>query len=217
MIPTVHILVLAAGTSSRMGGQDKLLMSIGKTPLLRAVVTVAVATGAPVFVALPLASVARSAVVSDLPVQIVTVPDASKGLSRSLAQGVGAVFAGNPGPEDGLMILPGDMPGFVAAALCDLMSRFRAEPAVIFRGGTVSGQPGHPVIFPRDLWLDLAALTGDEGGRSVLRQNQGRVRVIPLPGPMAILDLDTPADWAAWRSRNPPHRRPDRSRSSFPA
>ena len=198
MMPTVHILVLAAGASSRMVGQDKLLMSIGKAPLLRAVVTVAAATGAPVFVTLPPVANARLAVIADLPVQVVPVPDASKGLSRSIAQGVGAVFAGNPGPEDGLMILPGDMPGFVEAALSDLISRFRAEPAAIFRGGTASGQPGHPVIFPRDLWLDLATLTGDEGGRSVLRQNQSRVRVIPLPGPMAILDLDTPADWAAW-------------------
>jgi hypothetical protein len=25
--------------------------------------------------------------------------------------------------------------------------------------------------------------------------------VIPLPGQMATLDLDTPEDWAAWRAR----------------
>lgn len=98
------------------------------------------------------------------------------------------------------MILPADMPEFSTAALSDLIARFRDEPDLIYRGGTVEGQPGHPAIFPRDLWPALQRVTGDEGGRSVLRQNQGRVRVIPLPGPMAILDLDTPEDWAAWRA-----------------
>ncbi len=203
VMPTVvHILILAAGASIRMGGPDKLLMSIGKTPLLRAVATVAVSTGAPVFVTLPLAAGSRRAAIADLPVQIVTVADASLGLSRSIVQGVTAVLATTPGPQDGLMILPGDMPGFDTAALSDLITRFRAEPDVIFRGGTVIGQPGHPVIFPRDLWPKLDTLTGDEGGRSVLQQNQGRVRVIPLPGLMSVLDLDTPADWTAWRNRN---------------
>jgi CTP:molybdopterin cytidylyltransferase MocA len=113
-----------------------------------------------------------------------------------------AVLATNPGAQDGLMILPGDMPDFEAAALSQMINRFLVEPDLIVRGGTDTGQSGHPVIFPRDLWPDLATLTGDEGGRSVLRQNQGRVRVIPLPGPMSFLDLDTPADWAAWRNRN---------------
>ncbi|CAN1527694.1 COG2068 Uncharacterized MobA-related protein [Paracoccaceae bacterium] len=202
MTPTVHILVLAAGSSSRMGGSDKLLMPIGKTSLLRAVTSVALATGAPVFVTLPPDQIAREAVIADLPLHIVTVADASLGLSRSISRGVTAALATNPGAQDGLMILPGDMPDFEAAALSQMINRFLVEPDLIVRGGTDTGQSGHPVIFPRDLWPDLATLTGDEGGRSVLRQNQGRVRVIPLPGPMSFLDLDTPADWAAWRNRN---------------
>jgi CTP:molybdopterin cytidylyltransferase MocA len=57
------------------------------------------------------------------------------------------------------------------------------------------------VIFPHDLWPALASVTGDEGGRPVIQANKGRVRVIPLPGPMAQLDLDTPEDWAAFRAR----------------
>jgi CTP:molybdopterin cytidylyltransferase MocA len=73
-------------------------------------------------------------------------------------------------------------------------------PTVILRGGTDLGQPGHPAIFPHDLWPALTAVIGDEGGRSVIHANHGRVRVMPLPGLMALLDLDTPEDWAAWRA-----------------
>jgi CTP:molybdopterin cytidylyltransferase MocA len=199
MVANVHILILAAGASSRMRGTDKLLQSVGRKPLLRHAAETAVATGAPVTVTLPPGADDRRQALSGLRLGIVEVPDAALGMSRSLAHGV-ASLEPEAGADDGLMILPADMPGFTAAALSDLIARFRAEPDLILRGGTVDGQPGHPAIFPREFWPALAAVTGDEGGRSVIQQNQGRVRVIPLPGPMATLDLDTPEDWAAWRT-----------------
>lgn len=196
MRPTVHILVLAAGASSRMRGRDKLLQPVKGKPLLRAVAETALATGSPVLVTLPPAAPARHAAVAGLVLRVVEVPDAALGMSRSLVRGLAAITA--PSPEDGVMILPADMPGFSAKALADLISRYRAEPELIWRGGTTDGQPGHPAIIPRDLWPELAAVTGDEGGRSVLKRNADRLRQVPLPGRMAVLDLDTPEDWAAY-------------------
>ena len=194
---TVHILIPAAGASSRMRGVDKLMQEVRRKPLVRHVAETALATGAPVSVTLPPNSADRREALRDLPVQIIEVPDAEIGMSRSLVRGIGALET--PGPEDGVMVLPADMPGFTRAALADLIDRFRAEPELILRGGGLDGQPGHPVIFPRDLWPALRLVTGDEGGRTVLEKNKDRVRVIPLPGRMALLDLDTPEDWAAWR------------------
>lgn len=199
MRPTVHILVLAAGASSRMRGRDKLVQRIKGKPILRMVAETALATGAPVLVTLPPASEARRAAVADLALQVVEVPDAGLGMSRSIVGGLAAIT--DPGPNDGMMILPADMPGFSAKALADLISRFRAEPDLAWRGGTTDGTPGHPAIFPRDLWPALAAISGDEGGRSVLKRHADRVRQVPLPGNMAILDLDTPEDWATYLGR----------------
>ncbi len=202
MVPTVHILILAAGASSRMRGADKLLQPVGQRSMLRHIAEQALATGAPVTVTLPPDAEARTAALAGLQLPSIRVPDAAEGMSRSIARGMVAL---DPvaGPQDGLMILPADMPDLSAQALSGLIAQFQAEPLLILRGGTADGQPGHPVIFPRDLWPALAALTGDEGGRAVLQANKGRVRVIALPGPMAILDLDTPEDWAAWRLGQP--------------
>ena len=199
MRPTVHILILAAGASSRMRGADKLLQEVKGRPLLRQVVETALASGAPVLVTLPPTADARRAVIADNPVRIVDVPDAAQGMARSIVRGLAALA--DAGPQDGVMILPADMPGFSAKALADLVSRFRAEPELIWRGGTVDGTAGHPAIFPKDLWPELARIEGDEGGRSVLKRHPDRARVVPLPGVMAVLDLDTPEDWAAYRGR----------------
>ncbi len=187
-----------------MRGRDKLLQPVRGKPLLRMVTDVALATGAPVIVTLPPASEVRRKLLADSAASIVDVPDAAMGMSRSIVRALSTISAGAPGAEDGVMILPADMPGFSAKALADLISRFRAEPDLIWRGGTTDGAPGHPAIFPRDLWGELQAVTGDEGGRSVLQRHKDRVRLVPLPGRMAVLDLDTPEDWAAFLGRPTP-------------
>lgn len=203
MQPDVHILILAAGASSRMRGPDKLLQPIDGQPILRRVAETALATGAQVLVTLPPSGEGRRAALTGLALTLVEVPDAAAGMSRSLARGVASITARNPGARDGVMILPADMPGFTPAALLDIMARFCADPDLIWRGGTAAGQVGHPAIFPRDLWSALSAVSGDEGGRSVLQSHRDRVRIVPLPGQMATLDLDTPEDWAAYLARPP--------------
>lgn len=204
MPPTVHILILAAGASSRMRGADKLVEPFDGTPLLRRVVETAIATGAPVLVTLPPGYPARHAALEGITLTRIEVPDAALGMSRSLVRGVASLTG--VGPKDGVMILPGDMPGFTTAALSDLIDRFRAEPQLIWRGGGPGGQSGHPAIFPRALWRALQEVGGDEGGRAVLQAHQDLVRILPLPGQMALLDLDTPEDWAAFRARQPDQR-----------
>jgi molybdenum cofactor cytidylyltransferase len=196
----VHILILAAGASRRMQGQDKLLAMVDDLPLLRRLTILALATGAPVTVALSPAFPARQSVLQDLPCQIAHVPGAHLGMSASLRRGVISIRAGYPAPMTGVMVLPADMPLFTTPALRSMIDQFVLCPTRILRGCSDTGQPGHPAIFPSDLWDALADITGDEGGRSVLAATTSRIDLFPLPGQMAILDLDTPEDWTAFRS-----------------
>jgi CTP:molybdopterin cytidylyltransferase MocA len=201
MSPAVHVLSPAAGASARMRGRDKLLQPVWGKAILRRVAEIALATGARVFVTLPPAAEARQKALADCAVTLVSVPDAALGMSRSIVRGGAAIGAAGSGGRDGVMILPADMPAFSTGALADMISRFRAEPELIWRGGTSDGTPGHPAIFPHDLWGELGAVSGDEGGRSVLKRHSDGVRLVPLPGRMAMLDLDTPEDWAAFLDR----------------
>ena len=191
------ILILAAGASTRMGTRDKLTEQVAGQPLLTRVCERALATGAPVTVVLPPDRPARNAALAGFPLRIVTAEGAAQGMAASLRAGLATLPAQSPG----VMILPGDMPDLTTADLTLLLDHFAQDPSRIWRGASAGGQPGHPALFPATFFEDLSQIQGDEGGRSVLQAHQDRVSILTLPGTHALLDLDTPEDWAAWHSR----------------
>ena len=187
------ILLLAGGASRRMRGRDKLLEDVGGEPLLRRQVRRALATGAPVIVALPAAAGARRAVLNDLPARILTLPEARHGMGHTLAA------AARAAPEAAaLLVMLADMPEIGTQELNRLIAAHRAGPDAVLRGAAEDGRPGHPVLFPARLRPKLLTLTGDAGARDVLAGET--VGLVPLPGRAALTDLDTPEDWAAWQA-----------------
>ena len=183
------ILIPAAGASSRMRGQDKLLQLIAGEPVLRRQARLALSL-APVIVTLRDPDPERRAALDGLTVKILAVPDAALGMSAS--------FRAVADIQSAMMVLPADMPDLTAADLASMIATFRAAPDQILRG-SAKATPGHPVIWPRALVPGFAQLIGDEGARTLLRQHP--VHLHPLPDAHALTDLDTPEDWAAWRAR----------------
>ena len=179
-----------------MGGRDKLLEGIDGLPLLRLVAGRALASSAPVTVVLPPDAPARHAAIAGLALRIVMAADAGLGMAASLVAGLAAL----PPDTPGVMILPADMPDLTTDDLRLVLDHFARDPSRIWRGSTADGHEGHPVLFPADLIPALAAMSGDEGGRSVIRAQRDRVSLVTLPDRHALLDLDTPEDWAAWRA-----------------
>lgn len=190
-----HILLLAAGSSSRMRGADKLVEDVAGEPLLRRSARAALATGCPVTVALPPDRPARLSALDGLSLHRVTVAQPDLGMAESLKAGLAGIPAGQ-----GVMLLLADLPEITGADLCLVLDQWRLEPAAILRGAAADGTPGHPVCFPPDLRDDLMGLQGDEGARSVIIRHRARLHLVPLPGRHATTDLDTPEDWAAWRA-----------------
>lgn len=190
------ILILAAGASSRMGGRDKLLEEVAGRPLLRLVAERALASGAKTLVTLPEDRPARAEALLGLPLETVRVADANNGMSASLRAGLAAL----PRKATAAVILPADMPGITTEDLQLFLAAHAKMPEKLFRGSSAGGRHGHPALFPADLFPALMGLSGDEGGRSVLKANTHRLELIPLPGTHAVLDLDTPEDWAAYRA-----------------
>lgn len=177
-----------------MRGADKLMEPVEGVPLLRRQARVALATGAPVIVTLPLDRPARNAALAGLDLVTVPVPDAAQGLSASIRAGVRAAGA-RP-----VLVLLADLPEITTDDLSRLLVRHAAIPDLILHGTAADGTPGHPVLFPIWALPGLAVLTGDSGARDLLRQHRDKTEFIALPARHAVTDLDTPEDWAAWRA-----------------
>ncbi|RYG92157.1 nucleotidyltransferase family protein [Loktanella sp. IMCC34160] len=189
------VLILAAGRSSRMRGADKLLQPVGGVPLLRRQVLSAMTTGGPVLVALPGPDDPRAAVLQGLPAVVVPVPDAAQGMSASLRRGVLAL----PDCDRFLVLLP-DLAELAPEDLrAALDAPATAPDALIWRGATEDGKPGHPILFDATLRPEFADLTGDTGGAPIIAAHADRVHLVPLPGQRARRDLDTPEDWDRFR------------------
>jgi len=189
---TISILLLAAGASSRMKGRDKLLEVVDGQPLLSAMCRRATLTGLVTYVTLPgLAHPRADHIGAARPVE---VPDASDGMAASIRRGVAAL----PVATDAVMILPADMPEITTDDLLSIAAKAPEHDGQILRAYTAEGKPGHPVLFPRRCFAALQGLQGDQGARPLLVHET--VHPVPLPGNRALTDLDTPEDWARWRS-----------------
>lgn len=189
------ILILAAGSATRMRGQDKLMERIDSAPQLARITRAAVATGVAVTVVLPPNRPERRAALAGARAQIVLARNAAMGMAESLTTGLAALP-----PDAPVMLLLADMPDITTEDLRQMLAAWRVTPQLILRATDAEGTPGHPVCFPDWARAELADLRGDDGARSVLKRHAGRMRLFALPDSHATIDLDTPEEWAAWRS-----------------
>jgi molybdenum cofactor cytidylyltransferase len=196
LLPPVAGIVLAAGTSSRMG-RPKQLLRLGGRPLVRIAAQTAVDGGlSPVVVVAGDRHAEVSDTLSGLPVSVVHNPDPRSGMASSLRLGVTALPAGT----EAAMILLGDQPLLPPSLVRALAETFGASwsagsvPLPIVRP-RYDGVPGHPVLFPADLFGELLEIEGDQGARGVIQRHPARVRWVDAENPLWALDADTPADW----------------------
>jgi CTP:molybdopterin cytidylyltransferase MocA len=192
--------ILAAGGSTRMRGRDKLMENVGGEPLLARQVRIARACGVPVLVALPAHDDRRAEIARAGNAKVVLVDATPPGMGESIASV--AAEAERMG-ADGLLLLLADMPEIETDDLRAILSAAVDSPGgAVVRGASEDGRPGHPILFPRDLFPSLRRLEGDTGAREVVA-SAGSPRLVPLGGKRALVDLDTPEAWAAWRATRP--------------
>ena len=190
----LSIVILAAGSSSRLG-RPKQLLELGGEPLLRHTVRNAVASRASeVILVLGSEAEAIGRAVGGLGQRTVVNPDFTEGQSTSMLVGVRAI---NPATEAVILML-GDQPTVETTLLDRLIKRFeRSRPAIV--QPVYEGRPGNPVLFRRDLFSELLRVTGDQGAREIIRSGRHAIDRFDAGQPMPP-DVDTDEDYARLRS-----------------
>lgn len=185
MVP--HILILAAGASSRLG-QPKQLVKLGGRPALHMTVSNAVAVAAQ---AVTVVVGAHAAALTPM----LKRTSASWVLNRTWEEGMGssirAGIAALPIGCEAVLILLGDQVAVSPDDLKRLVSAWNGESTVI-AAAQYEQQTGVPAIFPAFCFSELAALRGDQGAKAVLHRYRDRVVRVAMPN--AAVDLDTPDD-----------------------
>lgn len=186
---SLHVLILAAGASTRLG-QPKQLVQLGGRPALHRVVSSAVAlAGHAVTVVLGANARDMTHLLAHSPASVIVNRHWEEGMGSSLRFGVAAL----PPACDAVLILLGDQVGVTADDLKRLASAWRGEESML-AASVYSQQVGVPAIFPRICFPELAELRGDQGARRVIERNSYRLLRVPMPN--AAIDLDTPEDLA---------------------
>ena len=192
-------LVLAAGSSRRMGQSNKLLVDLQGEPLLRHTLravgafglgSVLVVTG---HEALAVASLARSA-----GYRVHHNANCSDGMGSSIAAGVAVL------PQDcrAVLICLADMPLIRPETVGRLMGAMNATADMDSHIAvpTHNGNRGHPVLFGRRFFPDLMRLKGDRGARDVLRENAAYVLDVGVEDPAIHFDIDSQSDFETFQA-----------------
>ena len=180
---TATRLVLAAGGSLRMGEAKQLLPYRGRT-LLDATLDVARACGfAELLVTLggSAREIRRRVDLSGC--TVIENREHSSGCGSSVRTAAAAVTT------DALVLPLGDQPGVRVADV----RRIAAAPTPIAVCRCTDGL-GHPLLFRRPVFADLAGLHGGKAVWKLLHSGRFTVTEVPVGGPVP-LDVDTPADY----------------------
>lgn len=203
---SVHGIIPASGSSTRMGTPKALLDADGRSFLERVALALVNGGCASLLVVLrdpgsPLAAMARK-----IGAEVVENPDPAEGPVGSLQRGIEAL----PPDAEGCVFCPVDHPLVTAETVAALVAAFRdraakgSPPPVV--APTWNGTRGHPVLFASGIFPELLEEGLEEGARTVVHRHLDRLVEVPVDDEGVVIDIDTLPEYRrrfpnAWRKR----------------
>ncbi|MBS1164302.1 MAG: putative MobA-like protein [Proteobacteria bacterium] len=203
-LPSIAVVVLAAGWSSRMGAFKPLLPFGNDTVLGHVIAAIAeAAIGQTYIVVGNEAARMVPAVEAHGAVAVVNAAFA-EGMMSSVKAGIAAL----PDMVEGVMILPVDVPLVRAGTLARIARGAREGEALILRP-TFRGQSGHPPFIRRQLFAEILAAPSEVTLRDILERHQQHARSIPVIDSGILRDMDYSDDYRRLAALLPHRHHPD--------
>jgi molybdenum cofactor cytidylyltransferase len=193
--PRIAALLLAAGKSSRMGS-NKMLEKIDGLPMVARTAQRLLASRArPIIAVLGNQADDVDAALGKLPIERVRNPDFAQGLSTSLKRGLAAL----PPDIDGVLICLGDMPLIAGRDLDRLIAAFNPLEGRAIVVPIRHGKRGNPLLWSRQFFAEMMALSGDQGARRLIEEHADLVAEVEMDNDAIFVDIDTPEALAVFR------------------
>ena len=192
----IATIILAAGSSSRLGEPKQLLTNNGKT-LVRQITETALSLQAgPVIIVLGANRARIQAELVGLPVQLVQNPDWQQGMASSLQAGLN--YLPDTSIESFLVLLT-DQPFVTPTLLRELIdTRQKTNRGIVACQYGEADFLGVPALFDSRYRSAFMNLSGDVGARKLIKQHANDC--VSVPFPLATVDLDTKQDVENWQS-----------------
>ena len=185
----LSILLLAAGSSSRLGRSKQLLKVESESLLLRSS-NLSLQVSKNVFVVLGSNFEEHVQSIKHLSVAIVENKEWERGLGSSLKAGLRQIVEKNPETKS-VIILVCDQPLLTSSHLSKLAEVGEATNKLIV-SSLYNNVLGVPALFKKELFNELLKLDDSEGARKLIQQKKNDVEIVDFPG--GEIDLDTPED-----------------------
>ena len=181
-------ILLAAGSSRRFGADKRLQPLADGTPMALASARHLARACSRTIVVIRPDDVALASLLAAEGLETVVCEQAGQGMGHSLSRGI-EVSA----DADGWLVALADMPYIEPASYAAVAEALKngtrlARPAY-------HGQAGHPVGFSAIYRSDLLALTGDQGGKSILDTHREQIRLCSVDDPGILKDIDRPSEF----------------------
>jgi len=191
--------ILAAGSSSRMGAPKQAIQVHGMSLLRRAVIAALEGGCSPVVVVTGAHAETSRKEIGGLEVEEVFNPDWETGMGSSIRAGISALEGAAPNIK-GAVILVCDQPAVTADHILRLV-RARSESGAPLAASRYGGTCGAPAAFGRGLFRELLLLADAAGAKQIIRKYESQAHFIELPDGEA--DLDVLEDVYRYRLRRP--------------
>jgi molybdenum cofactor cytidylyltransferase len=208
-------ILLAAGESRRMG-YPKPLLRLGSRTFIEILVAAMLPSVARLIVVVGAhAGAVRGAISSHPRVAVVENPDYLRGQLSSIKVALAHVRP----DAAGALIHLADQPMVRADTFAGVIDGYRraggrwrhawasaARPRGCIAIARYQGRRGHPVLFSRELFGELAAAPEDQGARVVVAADPARVSYVDVNDAGVVTDLDTPEDLERAGLARPPRQ-----------
>ena len=199
--PTIGIIILAAGASTRMGKPKQLLPYQGRS-LLRHITEIAIASkNQPIIVVLGANAEIIKPEICQLPVQIVENLQWASGMGSSIRTGIEAVNALGQNVE-AVVITLCDQPFVSPELINQLVETYRRSDKAIV-ACEYADTLGVPALFHHTFFSQLMTLKQGEGAKQIIGKYINQVTSVPFL--QGLIDIDTPNDYQQLQIQSAKH------------
>ena len=182
------ILILAAGSSSRMGEPKQLLPFKNTTLLGNAIEQAKNSKSNAVFCVLGANEEIIKKSIENYKIETIFNPNFKNGLSSSIVAGIHHLSTKN---FDSVLIMLADQPSVNSEYLNNLIKTSINNPSKI-TASNYQNKMGVPAIFPKSYFQKLLNLKGDKGAKVLLNENHSEIIKM---NPFNLTDIDTKEDY----------------------